>query len=293
MSVPGVDWIRQAIPDQAGLLIFGSANTANGRLDEVVLLLDRRGAVIDRWTPKPGVLAIFSDSGRRSATLYSATRREYLQDTDGRDVWPPPKTDRIVELLLGGKIEDRDSAEPHATIVSLHGGQDGKGRVDCVGMNLTKEHYRDSYCLTSGPGGWREFGLWNEPVPFACGPFLIELFEGGNDIGRRGKGPRVTVRRLDDGQVAGERALAPGHALACGKAGELLLAKSDVQAWSLPRLKTLWRVPSGHGRSVAVAADNDQVLVATPTGTVFSLSPTPARLSRQSDHSNQVNHATH
>jgi hypothetical protein len=68
-----------------------------------------------------------------------------------------------------------------------------------------------------------------------------------------------------------------GQAVACGASDELLVGSTDVQAVSLPDLKSLWRTASPRGSVVALVSTHDRVWVATSSGRLASLDRTAPR----------------
>jgi hypothetical protein len=281
-----LDSIRQVVPDLAGALVFGwKGNDSNGEISRsVVLLVSPRGGLLEQWKTDD-LLSIASRNGRRWATAWPS-RPHRVPEGINLEKEPKAVISPLLELMLGGKVEPRGWVEIEAQIASFDGGSNGISRVDCIPRSETMEPFYPAYCAAAGSGGWRKIGSWNEPPPFSCGRYLVEMDDGESHGGapRRGNEAEVVIRRLDNGEIAGQRRLPRDQAVACGSPGELLLAGAAVEGWSLPELAQLWRVPMRHGRVVAVVRVGDEVLAATAAGTIARISQAPVGLAADVGH---------
>src|SRR5260370_30800940 len=147
-----INRIEALVPDKEGILISGAYYQPHREYVVLILLIDRRGRVVDRWKSSARFLSsIFSHGGRRWATFYDPRKRTQHQDESGHDPWPAVPTDPLVELLPGGKFEQREVIDPLARIVSLQGGLDGDRRVECIPSDDTMHHFHPAYCLPADP----------------------------------------------------------------------------------------------------------------------------------------------
>jgi hypothetical protein len=258
----GVNSVWQVVPDDVGVLGWGTRDAPTGQLQGSIFLVDAKGSVVQRWEPSPSfVFSIASKGGRRWATISGELPPRTREAHFDPRIQTGPVIDLLVELLPGGKIEERGKVEMGAHVAAFVGGKNGRGRVDCVPADLTKTTYHYPYCTVAETGGWRATGLWDNP-PLACGSYLIEVLDqlAGSDLPHRNKHPQVVVRRLDTGEAVNTKPLARGQAVACGSPGELLIGRQDIRGLSLPDLKPLWDAPSPGGRVVALARGQDRAL---------------------------------
>jgi hypothetical protein len=107
------------------------------------LRVDQSGSIPDGWELTRAI--VFSVAGRDGKYWATATS-ESFQERQAQQFDPAtqsgPVVDRLLELLPGGKIEQRGKVEVNAQIVSFSGGRDGRSRVDCFRADRTKHTYR-------------------------------------------------------------------------------------------------------------------------------------------------------
>ena len=273
-----LDAIAQAVADDAGLLVSGSRESPAGTSPSGVVLVDPQGAVQDRWDRPELIFSVASQAGKRWATVSGKRPLPFHQEAFDPEQKIAPIIDQLIALAPGGKVAPGAKVELNAMVTALASGTPARARIDCVPANRARESYHPAYCAATGPAGWRKAGVWDRP-PIACGAYLIEVYDklGGGDKPLREQAPQVVARRLDDGQVAARQPLAPGHAVACGGPGELLLGRSGVRALSLPDLKPLWHRVAARGRVVAVARSGDSVWAAMSSGTVVPIKIPPTK----------------
>ena len=247
---------------------------ANNTAHPTILSLDFEGKTLDRWEVDP-LRDIASSDGRIWGSAFGKVSARFAPFHRGSvETNPRAMTDRLVELVGGGRVEERGPLEGDATIAAFGAGETRSLRVDCFASDDGECCTHDAYCVAVGDSGWRKIGSWDR-LPFPCGPYLIEVFDPVARAGMRlrpSEKPLITVRRLEDGTVAMQRPLTPpGRLIVCGAPGELLVGLNDVQGWSLPELKPLWKRRSPRGRVTALARVGDEVLLATGSGALVTL----------------------
>jgi hypothetical protein len=287
--------VYDVIPGPAGLLARAERESANRVGHPTILSLDFDGKIIDRWEVEL-LRDIASADGRVwGAAFGSLSSRRGPVQHGNVETNPRRKSDRLLELMPGGRVEERGPLEADATVAGFYAGDAGPLRIDCFPENELEGRSHVSYCVAVGEAGWRKIGSWDR-LPFPCGPYLIEIFDPVARAGMRLRAyekPLITVRRLEDGTVAMQRPLTPpGRLIVCGGPGELLVALNDVEGWSLPELKPVWKRHSPRGPVTALARVGDEVLLATAPGPLVTLRqpqapapppPTPATLQKSQD----------
>jgi hypothetical protein len=266
--------VYQVMPGPAGMLARAERDSADRTVHPTILSLDFGGKTVDRWEVDP-LRDVASADGRVWGTAFGERSLRWGPVQYGNvETNPRRKGDRLLELLPGGRVEERGPVETDATIAAFHPGRSGPLRIDCFPENEFEGASHVSYCVAVGEAGWRKIGSWDR-LPFPCGPYLIEIFDPVARAGMRlrpSEKPRITVRRLEDGTVAVQRPLTPpGRLIVCGAPGELLVALNDVEGWSLPELRPLWKRHSSRGRVTALARVADEVLLATASGAFVTL----------------------
>lgn len=272
--------LEDMVRDPEGALLSGLWIGGTG--DSIVLLLGFNGEVRARWIVHLGT-SVASGGGRRWGTTLGEGRPRDEGDLD-IEVQSLPMSDRLVELLDRSEVADRGALEMDAHIAAIQSGVGGEVRIDCTRKGFYEMWDHPAFCAAHGEAEWRKAGRWDR-LPFSCDAYLIEIYSG--DFGaakpRRGRAPWLTVRRLANGEVAADRQISAGPAVACGAPGELLVGRTDVQGWSLPDLKPLWKSRIGGGRVTALARVGDQVFVSTASGS-FSTLRKPVQESANASH---------
>jgi hypothetical protein len=247
---------------------------ADSTAHPTILSLDFAGKTIDRWEVD-GLRDIATSDGRIWGSAFGKISARFAPFHRGSvETNPRAMTDRLVELVGGGRVEERGPLEGDATIAAFGADKTRSVRVDCFTSDDGECCAHDAYCVAVGEARWRKIGSWDR-LPFPCGPYLIEIFDLVARAGMRlrpSEKPQITVRRLEDGTVAAQRPLTPpGRLIVCGAPGELLVALNDVEGWSLPELRPLWKRRSPRGPVTALARVADEVLLATASGAFVTL----------------------
>ena len=270
--------ITQVVSDPTGILVSATRYSGAEVPEQAVLLLGFDGSVEARWKV-PRLTGIAGAGGQRWATTSSGGWPRPSGDDPNIDVEKEalPAVDKLYELVGGGTVLPRGAIEMNARVAVMSSGSEPARRVDCAPEHPVESAYHAAFCVASGPAPWRKRGRW-DLLPFSCGPYLIEVYAREFPTGKPHPGdePRLTVRQLADGVVAGKRTVSSGPAVACGGPGELLVGRDDVQGWSLPALEPLWRARAGRGRVTGLARVGDQILVSTSSG-AFTMLRKPLR----------------
>ena len=265
--------LYQVMPGPAGILARAERESADRTGHPTVVSLDTDGKALDRWEVNQ-LRDVASADGRVWGTAFGERSLRWGPVQHGNvETNPRRKGDRLLELVRGGRIEERGALETDATIAAFHVGPAGPLRIDCFPENEFEGGSHVSYCVAVGDSGWRKIGSWDR-LPFPCGAYLIEIFDPLARAGMRARPSektQITVRRLENGTVAMERPLTPGRLIVCGAPGELLVARNDVEGWSLPELKPLWKRHNPQGAVTALARVGDELLLATGSGAFVTL----------------------
>jgi len=237
-------YVTSVASEENGAILGGSVRSAHGVEFGVVIRINDRGAILQKWT--------WGETGRGTTSeifvFHWVASREEMR-------WAILRTD-LFALQPDGTVQ-RQRDIPSGSILLL--GTQGQ-QVLCTPANLTKTHIAPALCSSDGERPWQAQGRWSR-YPLICGDWLIEPGETS-----------VVVRALRSGSQLRKLPIDAGTAIACRGHDELVVGRAAIRGLSLPKLNSRWQARVHDGSAKALARFGNRMAMLTTSGHVTLLS---------------------